>query len=67
MTTKNLTEAAVKELITSAVNNVQRANESTVSEMIDAALRDAFAGQARELEQHLKDLHNRVQRLETAV
>jgi hypothetical protein len=67
MTTKNLTEAAVKELITSAINGAPRVTEGAVTEMIDAALRDALAGQARELEQHLKDLHRRVQSLETAV
>lgn len=64
MTTKNLTEATVKELIRSTLNGTPRLTEGTVTEMIDAALRTALTSQARELEQHLKDLHERVQRLE---
>tara|TARA_R110000744_G_scaffold33972_6_gene79488 strand:- start:1655 stop:1858 length:204 start_codon:yes stop_codon:yes gene_type:complete len=67
MNTKNLTEAAVKELITAALNGERRLSAGAVTEMIDAALRTAFTGQARELEQHLKDLHGRVQRLEKGV
>ena len=64
MTTKNLTEAAVKDLITSTPNGTPRLTEGAVTELIDAALRTALTSQARELEQHLKDLHERVQRLE---
>jgi|TARA_A100000172_G_scaffold74841_1_gene57212 hypothetical protein len=64
MTTKNLTEAAVKDLITSTLNGTPRLTEGAVTELIDAALRTALTSQARELEQHLKDLHERVQRLE---
>ena len=64
MTTKNLTEAAVKDLITSTLNGTPRLTEGAVTELIDTALRTALTSQARELEQHLKDLHERVQRLE---
>ncbi len=64
MTTKNLTEEAVKDLITSTLNGTPRLTEGAVTELIDAALRTALTSQARELEQHLKDLHERVQRLE---
>jgi hypothetical protein len=67
MTTKNLTEAAVKDLITSTLNGTPRLTEGAVTELIDAALRTALTSQARELEQHLKDLHERVQRLERGV
>jgi len=67
MTTKNLTEAAVKDLITSTLDGTPRLTEGAVTELIDAALRTALTSQARELEQHLKDLHERVQRLERGV
>jgi len=38
--------------------------ESQVRELIDVALREALSSQARELESHLKSLHDRVQTLE---
>ena len=43
----------------------QTLTEGMVRELIDDAVRTALAVQARELESHLKDIHRRVQRLES--
>ena len=44
----------------------QTLTEGMVRELIDDAVRQALATQARELESHLKDLHGRIQRLESS-
>ena len=38
--------------------------EGEVRELVDAMLRDAFRAQFRDLEKHLIDIHERLQKLE---
>lgn len=39
--------------------------EGAVREIVDGMLREGFGEQARDLEQHLKSIHDRIVRLET--
>ena len=39
-------------------------SEATVREIVDEMLRTALSEQARDLEEHLKDIHERIQKLE---
>ena len=67
--TTTVTEGQVHSIVTSAVSRLSATttNEGRVREIVDDAIRTALRSQGRELEGHLKSLHERLVQLEKRV